>query len=227
MELAVREVRLRIPASPKPDRAEQRLNADIEQAWQHHRHLNEKGMKFLDRFITILVATAAFSATVVDKRVAVEALIALSIFIFMAFLCALAILRSYVANGYVLEAYNRYFLEAYAHIYTGGAYPRILSAWDNRPPYVTVGRYSSREFDILVMLVLLLLSGIAQAAIGWLIYTRAHIWLLTSPAFTLAGVMLFFTLWMAWRIDRRKLWTASRSPAGVGDADSRAAKTGA
>ena len=145
-------------------KSEEFFKSEMDQAWNHYRHLEETRTKYLNFFFTIFLASIGFALTTIktNSNLSIDQYFGYAVFVFVLFLFSIILLASIVRLGYVLSSYELVMKETRKYFY--GHDSTVIEVWNirkNIPSSVNRGLFSIQKSSrLLVFGVCVLLSVI-------------------------------------------------------------------
>jgi len=155
---------------PEPDKGDELLTREFDQAWNHYRHLESLRSQYLGFFFTLTIGTAAFAVPALRKPSLDQAPTVLAAGAFLTIYC-LFIMTLYLAvrkAGVVMDQYDDVIQYVRGHCYENSPHGDKLRCIRDRPHAVMQGRlrplFSIRlgaESTLMSFAVLAIIGGFA------------------------------------------------------------------
>ena len=167
------------------EKGETLLKQELDQAWNHYRHLEDIRTKYLNFFFTIFLASIGFVLTLfkdVASSVSLDLVWGISIFFLILYFISQIIFASIVRIGYVLAVYDNVMKNTRIHFHGLGS--QALEIWDIRsqiPQAVNRGIFSIQKSSQILVITLSSTLIIAELYISYYLSSQLNKWLAFYP----------------------------------------------
>lgn len=155
---------------------EELFTSELNQAWDHYRHLEETRTKFLNFFFTMFLGSVGFLITLFNQygsENTYKFYLSLSLFVSLIFIISIIIFSTITRIGYVLKAYELIFKKTREHYY--GKESGALKLWSirkNIPKSVSKGLFSVQNSSKFLLVIFCFVLTLIQLLLMVLIFNH-------------------------------------------------------